>query len=140
VSKSYTIEIEQRLRWFPLAIISCITCIGIIVGQSMLRSGNAFLIGFTLVWFVFLIQAWRKLLRAPVRIDVLGNGHARFTDILGREQAVAMSQIEEIKVTHNMMTMSYGGQKCTSASGFTGFYKFVGDVKAANPALITSGC
>ncbi len=94
---------------------------------------------FSLIWLGAAGWQIRKWFTGPLEIQVLPDEKVRFRNWFGTETEIAMSEILEIKLETNILSINTSSRKFTSLSGYDGLHKFVHDVASVNMKLVTKG-
>jgi hypothetical protein len=139
MTDEYTLRLMTRDRVLFVLIAVFFGLGGLALLYKGIRDSDAITLVFSLVWLGAAgWQIWKGL-SGPLEIHVLSGEKICLRNWFGLETEISMSNISEIKLESNMLSIKTPTQKFISLSGYDGLHKFVHDVASANEKLITKG-
>ena len=139
MNSEYTLRLMTRDRVLFVLIAIFFGLGGLALLVQGIRGSDVITLVFALVWLG--VAGWHiwKGFSGPLEIHVLSGEKIRLRNWFGTETEIAMSEIIEIKLDGNILSIKATTRKFTSLSGYDGLHKLVHDVASANEKLVTKG-
>jgi len=134
----YTLNLRTQDRLLVVGLMVFFIFLPALAARSIWEGPRLALL-FVVVWAALIVWTLIKTFRSPIQITVLSGGRVCFHNWLNQEREVSMSEIEEIRLQGNLLTIKTTACAYTGPSGFDGLHRFVHDVAERNSALVTKG-